>query len=180
MRKPSTITPKEFRKAADSILSKRDMRKRLESQWSDKFGSYAEAWEGQMDGCGFYNRLGQKLQHKCRQQYAGVGAVYYKKRSPYTGSGCAAEFISLAFEHESDPGRSANAMHRLLTITAPLKVLATYIDGRSEVEYLENYAAQIRAVDRALPGFSEQQKHIAMFCLENKRDWLWKYHLFAD
>lgn len=180
MRKLANLTPRQFRKAADSILAKRDMRKRLESAWHDKFGNYAEAWEGQADSHGFYNRLGQKLLLKCRPQYAGVGAVYYKQRSPYTGYGCAPEFIALATEHESDPGRSAEAMHRLLMLTAPLKVLTTYINGRDEGEYLENYAAQIRAVERRLPGFSEQQKHVAMFCLVDKSAWTWKYHAFAD
>ena len=174
------ITPKQFRDAADSVLRDKTLQSRLENVWGSPAADYTEVWEGRKKKDGFYDRLARALNFQCQQQYWDIDAVYYKNRAMNAGRGYRVEFISLAFEHENNANRSGIAWNRLLAANASLKVLATYIHFADAEDYLANYAEQTRVVDDVLPGFSEQQKHIAMFCDMDSENWDWRYYLYKN
>lgn len=173
------ITPEKFQAAANFVLSDKEMQERLYNHWYGKATDYTKAWEGKKDKNGFYDRLARKLSFNCWQQYWSIDAIFYKEWQNCAEEYCV-KFISLAFEHENNRKRSPIGWNRLLAANASLKVLATYIPFTEEKKWLKNYDSQLRDIEEALPGFSDRQKHIAMFCYTDKDEWCWRYHLYKD
>jgi hypothetical protein len=132
-----------------------------------------------------FPRIAERLGLSCYPgDYYTLDSIFYTKRDTinFASHLTYASFISVALEHENDPGGTAVEINKLQLFSAPLKVLITYPDaeGPKNIDsLLKKYAAMIQAAD-AFEDFSTLRRQLVIFGRRDAESVVWQGYEYCQ
>ena len=191
MMKNIIISPNEFKESFEKVLHTPKIRKKLFEQ-KDSRSDYTDLW-GSKDGKKglVYREISKELKTEWQHEYWETDAAFFTNKCPHVGKTHyrgRAKVLSVALEHENDSTRAALTMNRLITTTATLKVMVIYPKQKNDTkqkltknQILNTAAKQLKAVDKVIKGFSDQQKHMIIFgYFEKDKTIKWQHHHYQN